>query len=202
MPKVYALDGVVPVVDPSAFVHASATLIGDVVIGPDCYVAPGASMRGDMGRIVMARGSNFQDNCSAHCFAGGEVVIGEYASIGHGAVLHGCRVGARAIIGMNAVVMDGASVGEDCIVAALAFVRAAFEAPPRTIVAGVPAKVLRPITEAEIEWKKAAFTDYLNTIPRCAASLQEVEALTEIDVDGPRLGIAGAKPLFASRDGS
>jgi phenylacetic acid degradation protein len=195
MPKVFSLDGIVPVVDPTAFVHPGAVLIGDVIIGPDCYVGPGASIRADVGQIVMARGSNFQDNCSAHCFAGGRTEIQEYASIGHGAVLHGCTVGARAIIGMNAVVMDGAVVGDDCIVAALAFVRANFEAPARTIVAGLPAKVLRDITEAEIEWKKSAYTDYLNTIPRCKATLQEVDALTAIDDLSPRITIAGAKTL-------
>ena len=201
MPKVFSLDGVVPVVDPSAFVHPGAVLIGDVIIGPDCYVGPGASMRADVGQITMARGSNFQDNCSAHCFAGGRTDIKEYASIGHGAVLHGCTVGERAIIGMNAVVMDGAVIGEDCIVAALAFVRANFKAPSRTIVAGLPAKVLRDITEAEIDWKKSAYTDYLNTIPRCKATLEEVDALTKLADLSPRIIIEGAKTLSDFRDG-
>ena len=201
MPKVFSLDGVVPVVDPSAFVHPGAVLIGDVIIGPDCYVGPGASMRADVGQITMARGSNFQDNCSAHCFAGGRTDIKENASIGHGAVLHGCTVGERAIIGMNAVVMDGAVIGEDCIVAALAFVRANFEAPSRTIVAGLPAKVLRDITEAEIDWKKSAYTDYLNTIPRCKATLEEVDALTKLADLSPRIIIEGAKTLSDFRDG-
>ena len=201
MPKVFSLDGVVPVVDPSAFVHPGAVLIGDVIIGPDCYVGPGASMRADVGQITMARGSNFQDNCSAHCFAGGRTDIKEYASIGHGAVLHGCTVGERAIIGMNAVVMDGAVIGEDCIVAALAFVRANFEAPSRTIVAGLPAKVLRDITEAEIDWKKSAYTDYLNTIPRCKATLEEVDALTKLADLSPRIIIEGAKTLSDFRNG-
>ena len=201
MPKVFSLDGVTPVVDPAAFVHPGAVLIGDVIIGPDCYVGPGASIRADVGQITMARGSNFQDNCSAHCFAGGRTDIQEYASIGHGAVLHGCTVGKRSIIGMNAVVMDGAVIGDDCIVAALAFVRANFKAPGRTIVAGLPAKVLRDLTDAEIDWKKSAYTDYLNTIPRCKETLEEVEALTGIDDNSPRITIAGAKTLSDFRDG-
>jgi phenylacetic acid degradation protein len=200
MPKVFSLDGVTPVVDPSAFVHPGAALIGDVIVGPDCYVGPGASLRADVGQIVMARGSNFQDNCSAHCFAGGRTEIREYASIGHGAVLHGCTVGQRAIVGMNAVVMDGAVIGDDCIVAALAFVRANFEAPGRSIVAGLPAKVLRELTEDEIVWKETAYTDYLNTIPRCHATLREVEALTGIEDMSPRITIPGAKSLTDFRD--
>jgi len=99
MPKVYAIDGVTPVVDPTAFVHPQATLIGDVTVGPNCYVAPGASLRGDMGRIVMGRASNFQDNCVAHTFAGEELIIGDYVNIGHGAVLHDCVVGDGSVIG-------------------------------------------------------------------------------------------------------
>jgi len=124
-------------------------LIGDVIVGADCYVGPGASLRGDFGRIEMKQGSNFQDNCTAHCFSGGGIVIGERGNIGHGAVLHGCTIGDRALVGMNAVVMDGAVIGDDCIVAALSFIRAGFEAPAATLVAaqverrGVP-RLSRP----------------------------------------------------------
>ncbi len=199
MPKVYALDGVTPVVDSSAHVHPSAVLIGDVVVGPGCYVAPCASLRGDFGQIRMAEGSNIQDNSVVHCFAGGETSIGAYASIGHGAVLHGCSVGARALVGMNAVVMDGAVIGEHAIVAALAFVRADFEVPARAIVAGTPARVLREITSAEAAWMVAANADYHAARDRSMATLELVEALDRPDVDGPRLRIEGAKPLYQSR---
>lgn len=199
MVKVYAIDGVTPVVDPSAFVHPSAVLIGDAIVGPDCYVGPCASIRADFGRFVMGRGSNVQDNCTVHCFAGGDVLIGEYCNIGHGAVLHGCTVEDRALVGMNAVVMDGATVGENALVAALAFVPAAQTIPPRSVAAGAPAKVLRELTQGEMDWMVDGNRDYLNLTARCRETLVETEALTEIDGDGPRLSVKGSKPLYQTR---
>ena len=193
MTKVYAIDGVIPVVAPSAFVHPTAVLTGDVIVNADCYVGPGASLRGDFGRIEMKQGSNFQDNCIAHCFSGGKIQIGERSNIGHGAVLHGCTIGERALVGMNAVVMDGAVIGADCIVAALSFVRAGFEAPAETLLAGIPAEVKRTLGERELRWKVEATQDYLDLIPRCRASLKLVEALTE--PTGARLEISGSRPL-------
>lgn len=200
-PKVYAIDGVVPVVHPTAFVHPSAVLIGDVIIGPGCYVAPCASLRGDFGQFRMLEGSNIQDNCSTHCFSGGETVVGRYASIGHGAVIHGCTVGDNALVGMNAVIMDGAVIGDEAIVAALAFVRADFEVPPRTIVAGAPARVLREITEEEKVWLVDANADYHSGRDRAHRSMELVDALTEPDREGKRLTIEGSKPLYQSRSG-
>jgi phenylacetic acid degradation protein len=202
MPRVYAIDGVVPVIDPTAFVHPAAVLIGDVVVGPGCYVAPGASLRGDFGRIVLKRGANVQDNCVAHCFAGRETVVGENASIGHGALLHGCAVGDRALVGMNAVVMDGVEVGAESIVAAMAFVAAGFRVPPRSLAAGIPARVLRELKPEEIAWKVEAHADYLRLALRCRATLAEAEPLARLDADGPRLAVEGSKPLYLSRSRS
>jgi phenylacetic acid degradation protein len=199
MPKVYAIDGVVPVIDPTAFVHPAAVLIGDVVVGPDCYVAPGASLRGDFGRILLKRGANVQDNCVAHCFAGKETIVGENASIGHGALLHGCTVGDRALVGMNAVVMDGVEVGPESIVAAMAFVAAGFKVPARSLAAGIPAKVLRELKAEEIAWKDEAQADYLSLTVRCRATFAEAEPLARLDADGPRLEVGGSKPLYLSR---
>lgn len=199
MPKVYATDGVVPVVDPTAFVHPTAVLIGDVVVGPECYIGPGASLRGDMGRIVIGRGSNFQDNCVAHTFAGGELILGKMVNTGHGAILHGCHVHDHVLIGMNAVIMDGADIGESCFVAALAFVRAGFKVPPRKVIAGIPAKILRDVTDEEADWKFEADEDYINTVNRSHASLELVEALTEPDKDGPRIAPGGVPPLYVAR---
>ena len=125
MVKVYAIDGVVPVVPATSFVHPSATLIGDVIIGAECYIGPGASLRGDFGRIIVGDGCNIQDACVLHTFPDTEVVVEDWGHIGHGSVLHGCRVGRNSLIGMNAVVMDGVVIGEECIVAALSFVKAA-----------------------------------------------------------------------------
>jgi phenylacetic acid degradation protein len=123
-PRVYAIDGLVPVIDPSAYVHPSAVLIGDVIVGPGCYVGPCASLRGDFGRLILGRGANVQDTCVMHGFPGTDTVIEEDGHIGHGAVLHGCRIGRNALVGMNAVIMDNAVLGESSIVAACAFVKA------------------------------------------------------------------------------
>jgi phenylacetic acid degradation protein len=201
MPKVYAIDGVTPVVDPSAFIHPAATLIGDVVVGANCYVGPGASLRGDMGQIVMKPGSNMQDNCIAHTFAGGETVLEESANVGHGAILHGCHVGRCTLIGMNAVLMDGAVIGDFSFVAALAFVKAGFEVPPRTIAAGIPAKVLRDLNDEEIQWKHDGDQDYQGIIRRSHRSLEHVEALTDVSsVTGPRIDAPGIPPLYKTRN--
>lgn len=110
--RVYAIDGIVPVVDPTAYVHPSAVLIGDVIVGPGCYVGPCASLRGDFGRLILEAGANLQDTCVMHGFPGTDTVVEENGHVGHGAVLHGCRVGRNALIGMNAVIMDNAVIGE------------------------------------------------------------------------------------------
>ena len=177
---VYSLEGVIPVVDPTAFVHPQAVLIGDVVIGPRCYVGPGASLRGDMGRIVMGAGSNVQDNCVLHTFPSKEVRLEEDAHIGHGAVLHGCTVKRGALVGINAVLMDDVVVGEEALVGAASFVRAGFVVPRRTLVTGAPAREVRKLTEEEIAWKAAGTREYHELAVRCLASLQECQPLTAV----------------------
>ena len=137
----YALEGVTPVVDPTAFVHPTAVLIGDVIVGPGCYVGPLAVLRGDFGRIRLEAGSNLQDTCVVHGYPFADTVVGENGHIGHGAVLHGCIVQRNALVGMNAVINDNAVIGESAIVAAMAFVKAGFVVPPRMLVAGVPAEL-------------------------------------------------------------
>src|SRR5438132_14403476 len=119
MVKVYSIDGVTPVIYPTAFVHPSAVLIGDVIVGPRCYIGPGASMRGDFGRLILEEGANLQDTCVMHGFPGSDTVVERDGHIGHGAVLHGCRIGRNALVGMNAVVMDDVVLGEESIVAAM-----------------------------------------------------------------------------------
>jgi phenylacetic acid degradation protein len=150
MENVYSFEGITPVVDPDAYVHPTATLIGDVIVGARCFVGPGAVMRGDLGRIILEAGSSFQDNCVIHTAQGVETVLAEGSIIGHGAVLHGCRIGRRALIGMNAVVMDEAEIGAEAIVGALAFVPARFKIPPRTMAFGAPVKIQRALTEREV----------------------------------------------------
>ena len=152
MPQVYAIDGIVPVVDPSAFVHPSAVLIGDVIVGARAYIGPCASLRGDFGRIVVEEGANIQDGCIMHGFPGKDTVAGAETTIGHGAVLHGCTVQRGALVGMNCVVNDNAEVGEEAVVAALAFVKAEARIPPRSLAAGIPARVLRELSPEELRW--------------------------------------------------
>jgi phenylacetic acid degradation protein len=195
MPKVYAIDGIVPVVHPSAFVHSSAVLIGDVIVGARAYIGPAACLRGDFGRIVVEEGANIQDTCMLHGFPGKDTVVGAEATIGHGAVLHGCVVGRGALVGMNAVVNDNAEVGEDAVVAALAFVKAEGRVPARSLAAGIPARVLREMSEPELRWKKDNALLYQQLAERSKRTMQEVEALTEVEANRKRIDIPGSIPL-------
>lgn len=184
----YAIDGVVPVVDPTAYVHPSAVLIGDVVVGPGCYVGPCASLRGDFGRIVLQAGANVQDTCVLHSFPNHNVIVEENGHIGHGAVLHGCIVRHDALVGMNAVVMDDAEVGAQAIVAACAFVPAGSKLPARTLVVGTPAKVLRMLSDDEVTRKREGTQVYQELSRRSLATMREVQPLTCAPDD--RVGLA------------
>ena len=184
---VYSLEGLTPVVHPDAFVHETAVLIGDVIIGADCYIGPNASLRGDFGRIVVAQGANVQDTCVMHAFPGKDCVVERDGHIGHGAVLHGCLIGVNALIGMNAVVMDDVIIGESSIVGASAFVAAGFKCAARSLVIGAPAKIKRELTDSEIEWKSLGTREYQQLVLRCQASLVRTEALTEAEADRGRI---------------
>jgi phenylacetic acid degradation protein len=197
----YAIDGLVPVVDPTAYVHPTAVVIGDVIIGPQVYVGPCASLRGDFGRLVLKAGSNLQDNCTMHGFPGSDTVVEENGHIGHGAVLHGCVVRRDALVGMNAVVMDEAEVGEASFVAASAFVRAGMKIPPRTLVAGVPAKPVRELSEQELGWKLEGTRTYQRLVDRCHASLKEVQPLQAEEPGRKRLAAGDLQPLVAAKRG-
>lgn len=192
---VYALEGFIPVVDPSAFVHPQAVLIGDVIIGARCYVAPGASLRGDFGRIVMQEGSNVQDCCVLHSFPDKDVLLEPDAHIGHAAVLHGCTIRRGALIGIGAIIMDGAVVEEEAFVGAASFVRAAFIVPRRTLVTGVPARIVRELKPEELAWKVTGTREYQDLAARCRASLQECQPLAAPQANRPRLGTSAAVPL-------
>jgi phenylacetic acid degradation protein len=199
MAKVYEIDGVIPVVDPTAFVHPTAILIGDVIVGPGCYVGPAASLRGDFGRLILKAGANLQDTCVMHGFPGTDTVIEEDGHVGHGAVLHGCTIKRDALVGMNAVIMDGAVVGESAIVAAMAFVKAGFEVPARMLAAGIPAKILRPVTDAEIAWKREGTADYQRLAVRSLKTMREVEPLSAIEPDRPRTDSGASIPLYLKK---
>lgn len=196
MAKVYAIEGVVPVVHPSAYVHPTAVLIGDVIIGPRCYVGPLACMRGDFGRLIMEEGANLQDTCVVHGFPGSDTVIEVDGHIGHGAVIHGARIGRNALIGMNSVVMDNAVIGESSIVAAMSFVKAGMVVPPKSLVMGMPAKIVRTLSDDEIAWKHRGTVEYQQLAIRCMQSMQEVEPLTEVEPHRQRLPLDDAQNVF------
>jgi len=197
----YSIDGVIPVVDPTAYVHPSAVLIGDVIVGPNCYVGPCASLRGDFGRIVLEEGSNVQDHCCIHGFPDQDTVVEVNGHIGHGAILHSCIVRRDALVGMNAVVMDEAEIGEQAIVAACAFVPAGMKVPARSLVAGIPAKVKKMLSEEEIAWKLEGTQTYQALTVRSLASLHEVTPLRQMEPDRPRLPVTEVRSLIATRRG-
>ena len=196
MVKVYEIDGVRPVVHPTAYVHPSAVLIGDVIVGPRCYVGPLASLRGDFGRLILEEGANIQDTCVMHGFPEGDTVVEVDGHIGHGAVLHGCRIGRNAMVGMNAVVMDQAVVGAESIVAAMSFVKAKMVIAPRSMVMGMPAKVVRSLTDEEVKWKSFGTRQYHELAVRSFETMREVEALTEVEPDRQRIdfGVDAHRP--------
>ena len=195
----YAIDGVVPVIHPSAYVHPTAVLIGDVIVGPDCYVGPCAALRGDFGRIVLHRGANVQDTCVVHGFPNQDTVVEENGHIGHGAVLHSCVVRRDALVGMNAVVMDEAVVGERAMVAACAFVPAGMKIAEQTLVAGVPAKVIRLLKDEEIDWKRIGTETYQDLTRRCLATLTEVQPLAQAEANRLSVQAPQVKSLIASK---
>ena len=195
----YEIDGLKPVVHPSAYVHPTAVLIGDVVVGPGAYIGPCASLRGDFGRIVLASGCNVQDTCVIHGFPASDTLLEDNAHIGHGAVLHGCVVHSDALVGMNAVVMDEAEVGAGAFVAASAFVRAGLKIPARSLAAGVPAKVLRELSEQELAWKLEGTRTYQRLTERCLATMKECAPLAEEEPGRPRLDTGLVQPLIATR---
>ncbi len=187
--KTYAIDGVAPVIDPAAFVHPDAVLIGDVVVGAGCYVGPCASLRGDFGRLILEDGCNVQDNCTLHSMPGFDLVIGRDGHIGHGAIIHSAHIGTNAMVGMNTVIMDRATIGESAIVAAMSFVKAGTTIPPKHLAAGVPARILRELTEDDLAMKIEGTRKYQQLARRSLAALVEVEPLSKFDPDRKRLEV-------------
>lgn len=195
---IYSYEGLVPVVHPTAFIHPTAVLIGDVLIGANVYIGPGASLRGDMGRIEVREGSNVQDNCVMHSFPGAGALIEPDGHIGHGAIVHGAHVGRNVLVGMNAVLMDNVVVGENSFVGAMAFVKAEMQIPANVLVAGAPARIIRDLKESEIAWKRAGTQEYRDLAQRCKSTLRECEPLAEIESDRPRLP-GDFKPIHETR---
>src|SRR5690242_6876323 len=183
MANVFAFDGFVPVIHESAFVHPNATVTGNVVIGRDVYVGPGAAIRGDWGGIVIDDGCNVQEGCTIHMFPDITVHLERSAHIGHGAVVHGAHIGENALIGMNAVIMDNAVVGAGSIVGALCFVPSEMDIPPRSVVVGNPARIVKQVSDEMLAWKTEGTALYQALPARLHATLQPVKPLREVPED-------------------
>lgn len=181
----YEFQGYKPVVDPTAFVHPQANVTGNVLIGAQVYIGPGAVLRGDWGQIIIEDGCNVQENCVLHMFPGKKVHLHPSAHIGHGAVIHGAVVGANALIGMNAVLMDDVEVGANCIVGALCFVPANTKIPNQKLVVGNPAKIIKDLPDAMVDWKREGTGLYQQLPAQCQATLHPCEPLTAVPENQP-----------------
>ena len=191
---IYAIDDMIPVIELSTYVHPTAVVIGDVLIGAGCYIGPNAVLRGDFGRIIVGPGANVQDTCVMHGFPDKDCVVEEMGHIGHGAVLHGCRIGADALVGMNAVIMDNAVIGEKSFIGAAAFVKTGFTCPPGSLVVGNPARVLRPLHPDEMDWKRDGTREYQELARRSLESMRETDPLPEAQPDRPRYTGSSFRP--------
>lgn len=182
---IYSFKGYIPVVHESSFVHPLAAVTGNVIIGKDCYIGPGAAIRGDWGEIILEDGVNVQENCTVHMFPGKSIVLKESAHIGHGAIIHGANIGKNVLVGMNTVIMDDAEIGDESIIGAMAFVKAKTVIPSRSLVVGNPAKVIKQVSDEMIAWKTKGTQLYQQLPTDCHESLREVEPLREVPKDRP-----------------
>ncbi|WP_323764002.1 phenylacetic acid degradation protein PaaY [Marinovum sp.] len=183
---VYAFEGCVPVLHPTAFLHPTAVLIGDVQVGARCYIGAGAALRGDFGRITVADHVSVQDSCTLHSAAGSDCVVAEGTTISHGAVLHGCRIGTDTLVGINAVVLDEADIGAECLIGAMTLVRSEMVVPARHFVAGNPARIIRELAADRIGWAQSRDGEYPRLADRCRAGLVECAALSAPEDNRPR----------------
>lgn len=177
---IYSFKGFTPVIHESSFVHPQAAVTGNVIIGKNCYIGPGAAIRGDWGKIILEDGVNVQENCTVHMFPGKSITLKENAHVGHGAIIHGANLGRNCLIGMNTVIMDDAEVGDESIVGAMAFVKAETIIPKRSLVVGNPAKVIKQVSDEMIGWKTKGTQLYQQLPVDCHESLKEVEPLREV----------------------
>ncbi|MCK7590285.1 transferase hexapeptide repeat family protein [Subsaxibacter sp. CAU 1640] len=177
---IYAFNGYIPVVHESSFVHPLAAVTGNVIIGKNCYIGPGAAIRGDWGQIILEDGVNVQENCTVHMFPGKSITLKESAHVGHGAVIHGAHLGKNCLIGMNSVIMDDAEIGDECIVGAMSFVKAEEKFPRRKLIVGNPAKAIKDISDEMIAWKTKGTQLYQQLPAECHDTLRMVEPLREI----------------------
>jgi phenylacetic acid degradation protein len=182
---IYSFKGFIPVVHETSFVHPLAAVIGNVIIGKNCYVGPGAAIRGDWGEIILEDGVNVQENCTVHMFPGKSITLKKSAHVGHGAVIHGANLGRNCLIGMNSVIMDDAVIGDECIVGAMAFVKANTVFEKRQLIVGNPAKAIKEVSDEMINWKTKGTSLYQQLPADCYESMREVEPLREIPKSRP-----------------
>ncbi len=194
MKNIYEIDGVRPVIHPSSFIHPTAVIIGSVQIGKNCYIGPNSSIRGDYGNIIFEDGVNFQDMCVAHGFPNGTTLIKENGHISHGAVIHGCTIGKNTMVGIQSVIMDNAQIGDECMIAALSYIKPHFIAPNRSIIAGIPATIKRQVSDKEITWKSKGTQLYQQLGKRCLSSMKPCEPLTDINLQ-KKLKLGSFEPL-------
>ena len=182
---IYSFKGHIPVVHESSFVHPLAAVTGNVIIGENCYIGPGAAIRGDWGEIILENGVNVQENCTVHMFPGKSIILQQGAHVGHGAIIHGANLGRNTMVGMNSVIMDGAIIADECIVGAMAFVKAESVFAPRQLIVGNPAKAIKEVSQQMLAWKTAGTKLYQSLPKDCHETLREVEPLREIPKDRP-----------------
>lgn len=175
----YEFNGIKPVVHESSFVHPQAAVTGNVIIGKDVYIGPGCALRGDWGMIVIEDGCNVQENCTVHMFPGATVLLKASAHIGHGAIVHGATIGKNCLVGMNAVIMDEAELGDESIVGALCFIKQGEKIPPRSLVVGNPSKILKQVSDEMIVWKTEGTKLYQQLPMQCFETLKTCEPLRE-----------------------
>jgi phenylacetic acid degradation protein/carnitine operon protein CaiE len=181
----YKFKGFIPVVDPTSFVHPLAAVTGNVIIGKNCYIGPGAALRGDWGAIVIEDGCNVQENCIIHMFPGVTVLLKASAHIGHGTIIHGAIIGNNCLVGMNSVVMDNAELGDECIVGALSFIKEGEKIPHRSLVIGNPAKIIRQVSDEMIAWKSKGTRLYQELSKELLSNFESCEPLHETPGDRP-----------------
>ena len=182
---VYEFNGFIPVIHESSFVHPLAAVTGNVIIGKNVYIGPGAAIRGDWGEICIEDGCNIQENCTIHMFPGKTMVLKAGAHIGHGAIIHGANIGVNCLVGMNAVIMDDVNLGDECIVGALCFIKSGMQIPNRKMVVGNPATIIKEVTDEMIDWKTKGTALYQQLPKECHETLKAVEPLRKIPENRP-----------------
>jgi phenylacetic acid degradation protein/carnitine operon protein CaiE len=183
---IYTFNGFTPVIHESSFIHPQAAVTGNVIIGKDCYIGPGAALRGDWGKIIIGDGCNVQENCTIHMFPGITVLLKENAHIGHGAIVHGAVIGENCLVGMNSVIMDHAEIGNECIVGALTFIKEGEKIPARSLVAGNPGKIIRQVSDEMIGWKTKGTRLYQSLPKEMFEQCKIAEPLREIPANQPQ----------------